>query len=317
LSVNLNALRLVEELCERADYYRVEVRRHPSGAKVIDSGIEAKGGLLAGRLITEIALGGLGEVKITTKSYGGSLELPLISITTDHPAIATLGSQLAGWRVKVGGYTAVGSGPARALALKPKPIYRKIKYRDEADVAILILEASEEPPGEVFSYVSDLCGVKPGSLYLIIVPTSSAAGFVQVSGRVIEAGMHKLARLGLNPLSVIYAHGYAPIMPPHPDYVEAMGRVNDAILYGGVAYYAVTGYKDEVLSDIANHSVSSVSGQYGRPFKEIFRDAGLNFYKVDPELFAPAEVTIYNVDTGRIFRAGGVNPKLLERSLGL
>ncbi|RLI35201.1 methenyltetrahydromethanopterin cyclohydrolase, partial [Candidatus Bathyarchaeota archaeon] len=192
MSVNLNALRLVEELCEGADYYRVEVKEHPSGAKVIDSGIKAKGGLLAGRLITEIALGGLGEVEVTTKSYGEGLKLPSISITTDHPAIATLGSQLAGWRVKVGGYTAIGSGPARALALKPKSIYREIEYRDEADVAILILEASEEPPDDVFGYVSDLCGVKPSNLYLIMVPTSSAAGFIQVSGRIVEVGMHKL-----------------------------------------------------------------------------------------------------------------------------
>ncbi len=41
-----------------------------------------------------------------------------------------LGSQFAGWRIKDGDSIAIGSGPVRALALKPKDVYEEIGYKD-------------------------------------------------------------------------------------------------------------------------------------------------------------------------------------------
>jgi len=68
--------------------------------------------------------------------------LPTISVTTDYPTVALFGAQFAGWRVNVGNFFAMGSGPARALALKPRDLYDKINYRDESDKATIILETS-------------------------------------------------------------------------------------------------------------------------------------------------------------------------------
>ena len=316
LSVNLKALSLVKKLCTKAENYGVIVEETESGATLIDAGIKAKGGIFAGKTITEICLGGYGKTKIFPAQYGDFV-LPSIFVQTDHPAVATLGSQFAGWQIKAGKYSAIGSGPARALALKPKELYEKIKYKDEAYAAVLVLETSKKPPDEVIQQISIQCKVAPKSLSLILVPTTSLAGSTQVSGRIGETGLHKLMKLGLDPRVVKHAWGYAPIVPVHPRFDEAMGRTNDAILYAGTAYYTVSYEEDKKLKRLLNKAPSSASKSYGRPFLEIFKEAGYDFYKIDPGLFAPALIVVNNVKTGKIFRAGGLNAEVLKRSIGL
>ncbi len=312
-SVNEESMKIVKEICENPEKYNVIVRKDNSGAHIIDAGINANGGFLAGEAITKICLGGLGGAYISSMRVN-DLELPSITVYTDYPAISTLGSQLAGWRIKVGGYTAIGSGPARALALKPKDIYEKIEYKDSADKAVLVLEASCEPPEEAIKMISDVCGVSPEKTFLILVPTSSVAGLTQVSGRIIEVGMYKLCEMGLNPNAVRYAWGQAPIPPIHPDAIEAMGRVNDVILYAGIAYYIVNYDNDEYLKSLVKRAVSLTSKDYGKPFAEIFREAGQDFYKIDPQIFAPAKIIVTNVKTGRTFAAGKINAEILLKS---
>jgi len=243
--------------------------------------------------------------------------LPSIFVYTDHPAVATLGSQLAGWSIKVEKYFAMGSGPARALALKPKELYEKIGYRDEAEEAVLVLETSKEPPEEVITQISNQCGVKPDNLFLILAPTSSVVGSTQISGRVVEQGTYRLMELGLNPRLITHGWGYAPVTPVHPKSTEAMGRTNDALLYAGVAGYTVNYDDDEALKEIVNKAPSSSSKSYGRPFAEIFKEANYDFYQIDPSLFAPAFLIVNNAKTGNTFKAGKINLEVLMKSLGL
>ncbi len=315
LSVNATAWALAKKLCDQAEEFGVIVKETRSGAALIDAGIEAKGGLLAGKIITEICLGGYGKAEIFCKQYD-DLELPSIFVHTDYPAISTLGSQFAGWRVKVGKYTAIGSGPARALALKPRELYEKIGYGDKADVAVLVLETAEEPPEEVVTYVSEECKVEPDCLSLILVPTSTITGSTQISGRIVETGMHKLMELKFDPKLVISACGYAPIAPVHPKFAQAMGRTNDAIIYTGVAYYVTSYYDDERLRKLVGKAPSSASRSYGKPFFEIFKEAGYDFYKIDPGLFAPAVLIVNNIKTGSTFKAGRMNVEIFKRSIG-
>ena len=316
LSVNAEALKLVDELCGNPDKFGIIINEGKSGATIIDAGNMAEGGFLAGKIITEICMGGLGNADISSMRLE-NLELPSICVFTDHPTISTLGSQLAGWHIKIGKYSAVGSGPARALALKPKSIYRKIGYKDESDSAVLVIETSKEPPEEAVSYISESCGVAPENLFLILVSTSSVAGFTQISGRVAETGVHKLVELGFDPRLITHAWGCAPIMPVHPDHIEAMGRANDAILHGGVTYYVVNYEDDAALKSLVEKSVSSASKQYGRTFADIFREANFDFYKIDPSLFAPAVLTVSNTKTGKTFTAGRINLKVLAKSASL
>jgi len=316
LSVNRKALELVEKLCRNPDEYNVEIKQTRVGTTLIDAGIQAKGGFQAGKIITEICLGGYGKVEIYPSQFD-DLVLPSVFVHTNYPAMSTLGSQFADWQIKDGDYSAIGSGPARALARKNPELYEKIDYEDEADVTVMVLETSAEPPEQVIQKIADDCRVSPNNLTLILVPTTSVAGSTQVSGRIVETGLHKLLKAGLDPKKVTNAFGSAPIAPIHPKFAVAMGRTNDAILYAGFAHYDVTGYDDVELSAFVEKAPSSASKGYGEPFQQIFKKADYDFYTIDPNLFAPAVVSASNLDTGSFFKVGKINIEVFKRSIGL
>jgi len=202
------------------------------------------------------------------------------------------------------------------LIRKPREIYEKIGYEDKADVAVLVLETSKEPPETVVKYIYEQCKVAPENLAIVLVSTTSIAGSVQVSGRIVETGMHKLLKLGFDPKLVTHAWGHAPIAPVHPKFAHAMGRTNDAILYAGVAYYTVNYDDDEKLTELLEKAPSMASQSYGQPFFEIFKSVGYDFYKIDPNLFAPAVVIVNNAKTGKVFKAGKINADVFRRSIG-
>ncbi|MCS7120475.1 MAG: methenyltetrahydromethanopterin cyclohydrolase [Nitrososphaerota archaeon] len=314
LEMNRNAFKILEEIIEQPNRYGVKIEEAGLGATLIDAGLEAQGGLLTGEKITEICLGGLGEASISM-SIQEDFGLPYISVYTDHPAISTLGAQLAGWHIRVSDYEAIGSGPARALALKPKRIFERIGYSEKSDVAVLVLEAERRPPTEVIEMIAGLCDVDPKNLFLILVPTGSIAGLTQISGRIVETGVYRLLELGVDPMRIAAAWGSAPIMLPHPDIIEAMGRGNDAVLYGGI-FGCTLNWEDEgVLQSLVSRTVFSSSKYYGRLFREIFKEADFNFQKIDPEAFAPAKTLIHNIKTGRIYSAGETSKEMLMKSL--
>jgi len=315
LSVNRLAWKLLEKLFENPDFYGVKVEKTGSGATIVDAGINVKGGFQAGKIITEICMGGCGKAEIAYRKYG-ELELPSIFVYTDHPAIATLGSQFAGWQIKEGEYFAIGSGPARALALKPREIYEKIGYKDDFDRAVVVLETDKHPPSKLMKRFAEECNVSSENFAAILTPTASVVGATQVSGRIVETGIHKLSKLGLDPNVILYAWGCAPIPPIHPKFAMAMARTNDAILYGGIAYYVVEYDDEEELAKIVEKAPSKASKDYGKSFIEIFKEANYDFYKIDPNLFAPAIVIINNIKTGNTLKSGEINVKALIESFG-
>jgi len=315
LSVNKEAKKLLNKLLTHADEYGVAIKKTKEGATLIDAGIKAKGGFQAGKIITEICLGGLGKVSIYTAQYEDTV-LPSVFVHTDHPAISTMGSQFADWQIKHDDFAAIGSGPARALARKNPRLYQKIGYKDKADTTMIVLETDTEPPELVVKEIADSCRVPIKGLSLILAPTTSVAGSTQVSGRIVETGIHKLMKIGIDPKKVMTAFGTAPIAPVHPKFIVAMGRTNDAILYAGRAHYDVAGYSDEKLKRIVEKAPSSASKYYGQPFQQIFKKADYDFYKIDPNLFAPASVTVRNLDTGSLFEAGKLNIEVFKRSIG-
>lgn len=317
ISVNRKAWLQVKKLLDNPEHYQVKVEQTKHGVILIDAGITVEGGLQAGKLITEVCLGGCGEAQILPLQFG-DIVLPSIFVSTNQPAISTLGSQLADWQIKENGFSAIGSGPARALARKNGELYDTIDYADEADEAVLVLETDRRPPDKVIGQIAAECKVPMDRLMLILVPTTTVAGATQISGRIVETGMHKLMKLGLDPKLVSHAVGCAPIAPSHADFAEAMGRTNDAILYAGMAYYHVHGCEDdEKLRKLVRKAPSSASQSYGHPFLQVFKEANYDFYRIDPNLFAPASITINNVETGRMFKAGRINMEVFKRSIGL
>jgi methenyltetrahydromethanopterin cyclohydrolase len=316
LSVNRQALKLVDILIKDAPIYGLHIERKEKGATVIDAGIEATGGIAAGKMITEICLGGYGKAEIYPIQIG-SLQLPSVFVHTNHPAVSMLGSQFADWQIKQGKYFAMGSGPARALARRDTDLYRKIDYKDKCDSTVIVLETDSKPPNSVIENIAQDCHVQARRLSVIIVPTTCIAGSTQISGRVVETGLHKLVKVGLDPKCVKIASGSAPIAPTHPKFTVAMGRTNDAILYAGSTHYDIKGYDDKDLEGFVKKSPSSASKSYGQPFQQLFKNAGYDFYKIDPGLFAPAAISATNLDTGSFFAAGEVNTEVFKHSIGL
>jgi methenyltetrahydromethanopterin cyclohydrolase len=314
-SVNQMAWEIAQKLVEKPEYYGVIVTKSSTGATIVDAGVKAPGGFLAGQTLTELCMGGAGKAQLGFKTYG-EISFPSITIKTDRPAIAALGSQFAGWRIKDGDNIAIGSGPVRALALKPKDVFEEIGYKDQSDRAVLTLESNVLPSDVLIEKVTGASGVSAENLLIVVAPTASVAGLTQVAGRVVEVGIHKLRTLGLSPKVIRYAMGYAPIPPVGVDFEVAMARTNDAILYGGTVYLTVD-YDDEVaLQKIVEQAPSMASKDYGKPFLQIFREADKDFYKIDHGLFAPALLMINNAKTGRTLKAGQINSKVLSQALG-
>ena len=185
-----------------------------------------------------------------------------------------LGSQFAGWRIKDGDNIAIGSGPARAIALKPKEIYEELHYTDQSDKAVITLESNVIPTDVLIEKVCKATNLTAPNLLIVVAPTASVAGLTQVAGRVVEVGIHKLHTLGLDFNCIRYAMGYAPIPPVGPDFEVAMARTNDVILYGGTVYLTVDSDDEAKLArnslrmhhpltqkTTANHSCKSSSMQ--------------------------------------------------------
>jgi methenyltetrahydromethanopterin cyclohydrolase len=316
ISVNESAMRVVDEIVSNKEYWQVVVEKDATGATIIDAGVKALGSYSAGVAMTELCLAGLGKASIFYGKYGDSA-LPSIFVETTHPAISTLGCQLAGWQIRTEKYSAMGSGPGRALALKPKEVFEKIGYRDKFEKAILVLESGSYPTREAIDYVSEKCGVPAKNLILMIAPTTSIAGSVQISGRIVETGIHKLMQIGFDLKKILYGCGSAPIAPIHPKVQKAMGRTNDALYYGGEAYYTVDFEDDKKLKDYVARTPSSTAKDYGKPFYEILKAANYDFYNIDPNLFAPAVVSMNNIRTGATYTSGKINDDILRKAMGL
>ena len=114
-----------------------------------------------------------------------------------------------------------------------------------------------------------------------------------------------------------HAAGIAPIAPVDPDGLKAMGKTNDAVLFGGRTYYYVESEEGDDIKDVAEKLPSASSDGFGKPFYDVFKEAEFDFYKIDKGMFAPAEVVINDLRTGEMFRAGAVNVELLKKSFGI
>lgn len=321
-SVNKLSQPLVNELLNNADKLRLKLHTLANGSTLIDAGIEALGGLEAGRIITEICLGGMGTVTLSQSTYTENWPLT-VNVHASNPVLACLGSQYAGWSLAHEKYYALGSGPARALATKVKEgitlpveeLYQELDYRDQAEQTVLVIENDQLPPIEIVEKIASACGVAPEKLTIIVTPTSSLAGCVQVVGRVLEVAMHKAHALHFPLENIIDGSGSAPICPPHPNFVQAMGRTNDAILFAGLVHLFVKG-SDESAEQLANQLPSSTSKDYGKPFAKVFKEYQYDFFKIDAMLFSPASVIVTAVDSGKSFRAGKLDNELLNLSFG-
>ena len=314
-SVNQRAAELVGRVEAAAAELRVTVTRGELGETLIDAGSRSRGSIAAGLHLAEICMGGLGTVTLAPSTATPRWPWTLM-VRSSEPVVACLACQYAGWRLSEGkgkdAFFALGSGPARALA-RVEPLFEELGYQDKAPTATLVLESSRPPPAALVAKVADDCRLTPDKLTLIYAPTQSLAGGVQVVARVLEVALHKAHELKFPLERVVEGLGAAPLSPPHPDLVKAMGRTNDAIIYAGRVHLFVTGAAGDAR-DLAQALPSEDSRDYGQPFAEIFKRFKGDFYAIDPMLFSPAEVIVTALDSGESFHKGHVDLKLLDAS---
>ena len=320
ISINQRAAAIVRKMIDECDQLGLSVSRMTNGATLIDAGIKAPGSLEAGKLFAKACLGGLGHVHFTQQKFDvqasgpdSGFWLPAVEVNVSRPHIACMASQYAGWAIKLNRYFAIGSGPARALYANEE-IFQRLDYKDRCETAVLMLESRELPGEEVAAFVAEKSGVNPEQLCLLIAPTASLVGSVQVAARSAETGLHKLMELGFDVRLVTAAYGLCPLAPVAVDDLHAIGRTNDAILYGGQVFFTVQA-EDGELAELISKVPSESSRDYGTPFYELFKRYKGDFYQIDRLLFSPAQVEINNLKSGRTFRAGRLNPSLLQASL--
>jgi methenyltetrahydromethanopterin cyclohydrolase len=316
VSVNASSARLVARLIDDAARLRVDVTRTDGGTVIVDAGVNAKGSAEAGILIARICMNGLGRVARRVAYDSAPLWPDFIEVHTSNPVLACLASQYAGWSLsatkeQTGGkkFFSLGSGPARALACK-EPLFDELGYRDRHDRGALVMEVDRLPPQVVIDKVLNDCGLAPEHLVIAVTPTQSVAGTVQVVARVVEVALHKTHVLGVDLGEVVEGSGSAPLPPPAPDGIAAMGRTNDAILYGGRVHLTVK--SDAAAKRLAAELPSSNARDYGRPFADIFTSFNYDFYQIDPALFAPAQVWVSSLESGATYHGGRVDKPLLD-----
>jgi len=312
--LNRRAAALCDTIPNQMDELRVARHTADSGATLYDFGIDVPGSRDAGLLLARVCLAEMAGVALEAKVSLAKARSWRVYVKTEHPVAACMASQYAGWEVKGEKFFAMGSGPMRAAAGR-EPLFDDIGYREKTDVCVGVLESAKLPPDDVCVDIALKCGIDPSQLTLLVAPTSSEAGTLQVVARSVETALHKLHELGFDLSRVVKGGGVADMPPVVKDDLAAIGVTNDAILYGGHAVLEVTG-GDASLQEIGPRVPSSASKDYGLPFAEVMAKYNNDFYQIDPLLFSTAMVTFKNVDTGNSFEFGELNSTVLEQSFG-
>lgn len=307
MNLNKSAVQIAKKMVKRREELKINSFKLGK-ATVIDCGVEAKGSLEAGRLFALACMGGAADIEILSDS---GFALPCVTVRTNYPAVACLASQKAGWSIKGEKFFALGSGPARILARKPRETFEKLGYGEKSSVALLALETSKFPSEAVASEIARACGIDARGLYILAARTASLVGSVQISSRAVETALFKLAHLGCDARVVEEALGTAPIAPVVGDDCAMMGAANDMIIYGSRVFLYSRGEID------AEKLPSSTSPAYGKPFSEIYKECGYDFYKINPALFAPAEVFVNDLAARTLKKAGSINLEVIKKSIGI
>ncbi len=315
LLLNSRAAALLQVARNRAQTLRIATHT-TDAADIFDFGVTAEGGLEAGLLLARICLADLADVRLIPAA--GELSLPQVWVQTDHPVVACLCSQYAGWKLQTDDYFAMGSGPMRAAA-RSEQLFSELPETegslDGLQAAVGVLEAGQLPS---VSAAAGLRSQLPENcrLQLAVARTASQAGNIQVVARSVETALHKLHALHF-PLEVLISGtGTAPLPPVAKHDLQGIGRTNDAILYGATVNLWVR-CEDDLIAAIGPRVPSSSSAAHGQTFLSLFKAANHDFYAMDAALFSPAVVVFHNVRSGRSFQFGRHVPQLLRESFGV
>jgi len=305
-SINRMAVELVDEAIDFADDLAIGAHELDNEATVLDFGVDFEAGIEAGLLLSEIQTAGLATVQTRMDDLAGAPR-PHVELTTDHPAVALLCSQKAGWEIALEGFEGLGSGPARAL-VGEEDEFARVGYHDAFEFATLCVESDQLPDEAVAEHVADLAEVEESGVFLPAFSAASIAGSVSMASRAAELACFRLFELGYDPTMLLTASGSAPLSPVAEDEETAIARTNDALAYAGQVHLTVAEDFDRF-----DEVPSTATEEYGTPFAEIFAEHDWDFYEVPESVFAPAQVTI-DVQGGPTYTHGEVAENLVANS---
>lgn len=301
-SLNRLAIDLVDEAIDFSGALGIDVHHLSNDGFVLDFGHNADGGIEAGLLLAEISTAGLATVQTRVDNLAGT-PFPFVELSTDHPLLALLCSQKAGWRLAVNGFTGIGSGPAR-LFIRDGPEFEYTDYTEDFDLTTLAVETSELPGEPVAEEIATHAGIPTSGVYLPTAPAASIAGAVAAAARAAEVAMLRLLILGYNPADVLSATATAPVPPVAADESTALGRANDALAYAGDVHLVATTDSDAFRA--LPFGETPIAGQ---SFVDVLADVDWRFAEVE-DSFAPAQATV-NVRGGPTYAVGDSDPSRL------
>lgn len=323
LSVNAEAMKIVRKILDSPEALGVEVSRFPCGSTLIDMGQRARGSWQAGRYFTLVTVGGLGDVSFesfmlaaapsTAAEPSTTVRLPAVRLMVDRPMEACMGCQVAGWRLVDEPDAPILAGPARTLNTPPDYHVRLSGYRDHAHEGVVTVQMSRPVTDDMALVMAKACDLAPENLFILASRHACLVSTIQVPARGIETAMHRLALEGFDLGCIQHAFCTGPIPPLVDDELSSMGRINDALYYGGEVFLYVDA-SDDLLEMVVPKVVSEVSPLARRSFAELYRDAGYDFHAIPLDAHTPAVLHMTNVNSGRTFSAGHFDYEVLQRS---
>ncbi len=300
---------------ESADELGCKVHQLENGVHVIDMGVEVAGGWQAARIFTEIDLACRGTCVLRDFPLDDQYSVSAVEVFIDNVELACMASQMAGLQLGDGEFSVIASGPARARAAADGDQHIKLtEYRDAHHEAVLGITSNSLPSGELAQKAADVCRVQPEDLYLLMHSYNCVVNSVQVSARIVEQAINQMMLNDFDTSGLSFARGICAVAPTAPDDLTEMGWVNDCLLYGGKAVFWMDG-DDEMIREKLPSLVTESSSDYGRPFVELFEEAGRDFYAMDLAIHSPAEVQIFNTASGHVFSAGRIRKDILSASI--
>ena len=313
-SVNDRAARIIEDkILPDPESLGVTVINLKNGATVIDMGVEARGGFRAAKLFTDTCLGGLGEL-IYQSMYIGKHLVPTAVIQVDRPDVAEMSAHIAGLYLPYRGYMQPVSGPLRAITSTDNWSDR-VSYRDpDARKAVGHLQITTLPDEELSEMIASAIGRSPADLYLLASRTSTVVGAVQIGARNLEQIFATISDHKAFPMeAIIHAIGWTPLISITDDEIVAMGRVNDALIYGQEGTLYCDCEDRQILDMLDELPMSKNETVFGVPFEDMFREAGCQWGNVPRDVDAPCKVNFVNMRTDHFFSAGMIHYGVLER----
>ena len=216
---------------------RIGVHTLRAARAILDAGVDARGGLDAGRALAELCMGGLGHVDVRADHDRRASRGPACRCgPTIRPSPAWPRSTPAGRSTRKGSSRWDPVRCARRRASSGS-CSRSWATARTPHAACSCSRGGRCPTEDVAAWVAAKAGVEPEGITFAVAPTASVAGGVQIVARVLETGLHKMDALGFDVTRVRSAIGTAPIPPVAKNDLRAVGRTNDCILYGGQARY--------------------------------------------------------------------------------